>query len=375
MSEAKANQVETKSDAKVASQAPSDTATDTRATLSTAIQDMMKEAVTGSKSGSDSSSPSAVGEALPNAVKAAESTAANGESMSVPGKIAENHAKNGMQNSIGGKIAEGVAKNGESIKHGGEIHQQIDKSGSLENIIKGGVMINDFGKSKVTDADRKEAKEALEKGISGLVPEADRKVQVALQNAIIDGDMAKFQEAVKALGNDPEKLEKMVKEVNDQLNRNEKFGGVELSMDSKGNVLLYGEKGNTAVSVNPKTGEATLRAVEQQADGSVVLKDGEIINRKAGEVMKDLGDQATRSITDFPFHKLQPMDKPPFRDFPNPDRTFPGKDPHRSPGWPQPRDNDGKPSWKENLLKGDGKTGTGHLDFTPLKELEKSSDK
>jgi hypothetical protein len=356
MTEAKPNQVESKPDAKVASPIASDTTHDARATLSTSIQDMMKEAVSGAtKSPSDNSSPqesaSTFGEAIG---KAANKTGPGDQAGSATGKIAEDMIKNGVSG-IGGKITEGMLQNGEANKH-------TEKSGALENLLKGGVGISDLS-HKVTDQDRKEAKAALEKGISSLVPEADRKLQVALQNAIIDGDMGKFQEAVKALGNDPEKLAKMVKEVNDQLDKNENFGGVELSMDSKGNVLLYGEKGNTAVSVNPKTGDSTLRAVEKQADGSVVLKDGEIINRTPAEVMKNLGDEATRSITELPFRKLMPMDH-------NRKPTLPDRDPYRSPGWPQPRGGGGgeKPNLKEKLHN------NGHLDFTPLKGLDKESN-
>jgi hypothetical protein len=353
MSEAKANQQEAAPDAKIASKSGSDTSTDTRATLSNSIQDMMKEAVSGGKTAADSlsSSGSTAGEGL--------SGIANRVGDALPTQSAE--ADKALANMIknGDKISEG------SIQHG-EANKQVDKTSGIENVLKGGVNVSDLAnfKDKVTDQDRKEAKEALEKGISGLVPEADRKLQVAMQNAIIDGDMGKFQEAVKAVGNDPEKLAKMVKEVNGELNKNEKFGGVELSMDSKGNVLLYGEKGNTAVSVNPKTGDTTLRAVERQADGSVVLKHGEIINRTPADVMKNLGDEATRSITEFPFHRLNPIEKPPFRPFP-PDRGFPMPKPPggiegKPPSWNE------KPSWKDfekELYKES-------LDFTPLKGLD-----
>lgn len=352
MSEATANKVvDNKNDAKVTAKNP-DTTSDAKSTLSNSVQDMMKDAVANG-AGKAASSADAADSAskLGNELGKAAGSEATGKL----GKTLNQLDKEGMA----GKIADGI-----SNMHEGQ--KQIDKSGALENIEKGGMSIGDFAKKmNVTDQDRKEAKEALEKGISGLVPEGDRKAQVAIQNAIIDGDMGKFKEAIKAVGNDPEKLAKMVKEVNDQLNRNEKFGGVELSMDSKGNVLLYGEKGNTAVSVNPKTGDTTLRAVERQADGSVVLKDGEIINRKPEEVMKTLGDEATRSITEWP-HFSYPIEKP----FPHfePKPRFDEK-PHWNDKPTHPNWND-KPSLKEKLENG-------HLDFTPLKGFEnkKADDK
>lgn len=342
MSEATAKQAETKSDAKNVGK-PVDTTSDAKSTLSNSIQDIMKEAAGNGKTANSVDANTTEGVAKLGSElskQAGKAAAAGGESSAQIGKELENMSKDGAN-----KILEGQ-------KH-------IDKTGALEQLQKGGMGIGEVGRIKmpVTDQDRKEAKEALEKGISGLVPEGDRKAQVALQNAIVDGDMGKFKEAVKALGNDPEKLSKMVKEVNDQLNRNEKFGGVELSMDSKGNVLLYGEKGNTAVSVNPKTGEATLRAVETQNDGSVVLKDGEIINRKAEDVMKSLGDQATRSITEFPFIN-KPFHLPPD-----------GGLPHFEP---KPRIND-FPHWNDKPNLKD-KLDNGHLDFTPLKGFEKKAD-
>lgn len=148
---------------------------------------------------------------------------------------------------------------------------------------------------EVTQEDRDKAKKVLEKELNELIPEADRKAVTDLQNAIIDGDAKKLGEVIK--GMDPAKLDKYIKAVNDNLNKHETFGGVELTRDSQGNVLLYGEKGNTAVSIDPKTGAATLRAVERQPDGSVLLKPGEIINRNADDVARELGDSATRSIT------------------------------------------------------------------------------
>lgn len=353
MSEATANKVENQSDAKSVAKA-ADTASNTKADLSNSIQDMMKEAAGKATSPVESAAADGAGKLGNEISNQVGKEAAGGETSGQIGKAIENMGKN--------KIADGISNSHEGQK-------QIDKSGVLEQLQKGGMAMGEIGKIKmpVTDEDRKEAKEALEKGISGLVPEGDRKAQLALQNAIIDGDMGKFKEAVKSLGNDPEKLAKMVKEVNDQLNRNEKFGGVELSMDSKGNVLLYGEKGSTAVSVNPKTGEATLRAVETQNDGSVVLKDGEIINRKADDVMKQLGDQATRSVTEYPF-----INKPPFH-LP-PDGGFPPFHPkpriEEKPRWNDKPTWDDKPNLKDKIEKG-------HIDFTPLKGFEnkKTDDK
>ncbi|MBX9666443.1 MAG: hypothetical protein K2X93_02445 [Candidatus Obscuribacterales bacterium] len=176
-----------------------------------------------------------------------------------------------------------------------------DRSGSIDKlsnkvtdavktgIEKGGQYVESFMR-KVTDADRKEAKDALEKSIDPVIKGADRQTLKDLQAAIIDGNAENFAKALKPLAGKPEELASFLKSLNKQLS------GVELSTDSKGNVLVYEKGGNTAVSVNPATGATEVRPIERQSDGSIVLKPGEIINRNAKDVMKTIGDEATRDI-------------------------------------------------------------------------------
>jgi len=233
---------------------------------------------------------------------------------------------------------------GEAIKHVDGISKG-NVAEKLQELTKEGSIAIGIGISKradVTPEDRAEAKDKLGKELSDLIPEADKKTITDLQNALIDGDTKKFGEALKGLSGDPEKLEKFVKALNDNLNKNEMFGGVEVSMDGKGNVLVYGEKGNTAVSFDPKTGEASLRAVERQDDGSVLLKPGEVINRKPDEVMKNLGNEATRSLQE-PIFKPHPW-KPGFPNKPMPMPEFPPSKPG-SPKNPFDGGNSGGGKW------------------------------
>jgi len=147
---------------------------------------------------------------------------------------------------------------------------------------------------KVTDEQRKQAKESLEKDLSDLIPEKDRQAMKDLHSAIIDGDLGKLQSTLKELSANPEHLKKIVDALGKQFG---KTMGVDVRTDSAGNVLLYEQGGNTALSINPKTGEASVRPVETQMDGSVVLKPGEIINKSSDEVLKDIGNEITRSLT------------------------------------------------------------------------------
>ncbi len=147
----------------------------------------------------------------------------------------------------------------------------------------------------VTDKDRAEAKAELGKGINELIPDGDKAILKQMHGALVDGNVDKLKDSLSKLADDPAKMEKFIKEINGQLKK--AGASLEMGTDSKGNVLVYDRNGNTAVSINAKSGETTLRAVERQNDGSVVLKPGEIINRKTADVMKSLGDDATRDMT------------------------------------------------------------------------------
>lgn len=146
---------------------------------------------------------------------------------------------------------------------------------------------------EVTDEDRKDAKEDLADEVSDLIPEEDRKNLIKAQEAIIDGDPKKLAEALQAYANDPEKLAKIVKELDKNLTSD--GAGVHLAMNKAGNVILYGH-GKTALEISPKDGSVGVRDVEHNKDGSIVLLDGEVVGADAGKVARGIGDDATRGI-------------------------------------------------------------------------------
>ncbi|MBX9691694.1 MAG: hypothetical protein K2Z81_04870 [Cyanobacteria bacterium] len=169
---------------------------------------------------------------------------------------------------------------------------------------------------RITPADRTRAKEQLASELSELIPEADRQLMRTLQSAIIDGNMDQLRATLRTLAADPAKLTRFIDALNKQFAKHEIFNGIELGRDSQGNVLLYKEKGNTALSINPTSGDATVRAIEVQADGSVLLRPGEIINRQPADVLQAVADEATRAVVGPRFHDLpRPVDW-----YPRPDR-------------------------------------------------------
>ncbi len=229
----------------------------------------------------------------------------NGSDSEKEGGIVVNEASDGPKTNENNaaNVDKDIRINGDSI------NKQLMEAG-----------INGFKMSKlVTEKDRTAAKERLANDISALVPEADRESMKALQDALIDGDLSKLQETLKGLSSDPEKLATMVKEVNERFNKHELYGGLDLSMDSNGDLLVYKEQGGTAVSINPATGETALRAVERQVDGSMLLKPGEILNRNAEDELHSIADSGARSLTSMPKPMLKDYAKPP-NSFPNPVR-------------------------------------------------------
>ncbi|MBZ0186336.1 MAG: hypothetical protein K8F91_08825 [Candidatus Obscuribacterales bacterium] len=162
---------------------------------------------------------------------------------------------------------------------------------------------------------------------SDLIPEKDRAVLKAMQASLIDGDLKGFQAAVLSLKDNPEKLQVLIKELNQGLDRSEMGQGADVRMDSKGNVLLYEGNGNTAIEINPKTGAVTLQPIEARFDGTVVLQPGEVLGADPDKVMREIGNTVTDSI--FP-HKYR-HGKPPYD--PGIIKPGGGKD-----GWPGPRD-------------------------------------
>ena len=158
---------------------------------------------------------------------------------------------------------------------------------------------------EVTDKDRERAKEKLSDQLSDFVDPEVKKQVTALESALIDGDLKAFAEGLK--GMKPEQLKKFVEGLNKQFDKAEVSGGIDLQLDSSGNVLLYEENGYSALSIDPKTGEATVKPIDVRPDGSVVLQPGEVINRDADDVMSGIADEATRSLTRKQFRHFPPI--------------------------------------------------------------------
>ena len=222
---------------------------------------------------------------------------------------------NELQNSAGegSSVLESIGEKLDSIHEAEGLNKLEDHLGSInraEEIGKfaGQLMSEKFSK-EVTDKDRERAKEKLSEQLGEFVDEDTRNKVLGLENALIDGDLEAFAKGLQEMK--PEERAKFIDGINKQFDKAEVKGGIDLAMDAEGNVLVYEEDGYTALSINPETGESSVKPIEVQPDGSVVLKPGEVINRDAADVMSGIADEATRSLTrkvvrDFPIIRPYP---------------------------------------------------------------------
>jgi hypothetical protein len=146
---------------------------------------------------------------------------------------------------------------------------------------------------ELTDKDRSQAETSMARGISKLIPEADRESLKAMTSAITSGDSHAFAEAVKKAGADPERLKKLVTEVNKMLEA--KHSSTHLDVTGDGKVLLSDANKDTALAFNPVNGNIEGREVHYGPNGMTVTP-GELLHVDVEQEFKQLSDQAVASI-------------------------------------------------------------------------------
>ncbi len=224
-------------------------------------------------------------------------------------------------------------------KIGGNWHDIISKAGDgIQEIVKD---FPSFGKisldsSPPSDKERGDAEKALEGRMSKLIPEADREAMKAMTTAITNGDSKAFAEAVKKAGGNPEKLKALVSEVDKMLE--EKGSSTRLDVTADGKVLVTDGFSGKGVAFDPKTGNVEAKAIEQNIDGSVLVKPGELLHVDTTKLFKDMGDDAVNAVNgrhDITLQKPNPF---------FPDEPFAPKEPRfpRDPEFPHLPEN---PLW------------------------------
>lgn len=163
-------------------------------------------------------------------------------------------------------------------------------------------MINNGDKLRkifeVTDEDRKEAVGKLDEEIPPIADSKTAEALKAAHAAVINGDTKALNETLAAFKDDPEGMKRFVAQLDADLKN--AGAGTRLSLDKAGNVVIWG-KGDVAMELNPKDGSVTLRKIEHNMDGSVTLKEGEVVGDDPAKVAKRIGDDAARNINRPPF--------------------------------------------------------------------------
>ncbi len=191
----------------------------------------------------------------------------------------------------------------------------------------------------------KDAKERMDKLINPLVSDGDKKLMSQMQGAILDGNPAALSDAVKQFAGNPEKLKAFAAEMQKNLDK-ENTGAHVVASD--GHLTVYKDGASSAVEINPD-GSTRVRAIETKSDGTVVAQPGEVLNKTADDVMKEVGNHAVNEI-EYPMAFLgKPYDDrhsgPPGRDpiDPMPGLPGPGKPDYpiiKDPGFQIPPDRD-----------------------------------
>ncbi len=154
---------------------------------------------------------------------------------------------------------------------------------------------NPFKVSKTPSADDiKEAKTKIDKLINPLVGDADRAMMTKLQDAVLDGDPKAIGEAVKGFAGNPEKLKTFVDEMERNLQKTD--AGVHVSAKD-GALTIYKDNASSAVEIGAD-GNATVRAISIKPDGTVVAEPGEVLNKTASEILKDVAATAINGINE-----------------------------------------------------------------------------
>jgi hypothetical protein len=140
------------------------------------------------------------------------------------------------------------------------------------------------------------AKHELDEAISPLVSKEDRRLAKEIGHTILEGHPRELQHRLNQLKDDPEKLHKMIKEIDHNLK--ETGADTSVRIDKDGKVLVYKDHGHAAVQIDTKTGDLSVRGIDVGPDGKVKVQPGEYPNGDPHKLMKSIGDHAVNHINE-----------------------------------------------------------------------------
>lgn len=154
--------------------------------------------------------------------------------------------------------------------------------------------------SKPTAAQETKAETSLDKGINGLIPDADQQNLKDANHALLTGDAASLSNVYEKYKDDPTKLKAFVEEQNRELKDAKSDVGVQMTDDGK--IYISKDHGMNAVAIDPATGEATVRKVMHGPNGDIYVGD-KVDNADPQKALDRIGNHAVNDINepDFPF--------------------------------------------------------------------------
>ncbi|HEY9730641.1 MAG TPA: hypothetical protein V6C89_01930 [Drouetiella sp.] len=148
---------------------------------------------------------------------------------------------------------------------------------------------------KPTETQETKAETALDKGINGLIPDADQQNLKDANHALLTGDTASLSNVYEKYKDDPAKLKAFVEEQNRELKDAKSDVGVQMTDDGK--IFISKDHGMSAVSIDPSTGEATVRKVMHDSNGDIYVGD-KVDNADPQKALERIGNHAVNDINE-----------------------------------------------------------------------------
>ncbi len=149
--------------------------------------------------------------------------------------------------------------------------------------------------NKPSDAQETKAETKLDAGVNGLIPDADKQNLTDANHALLTGDAAGLSAAYAKYKDEPDKLKAFVEEQNRELKDAKSDVGVQMTDDGK--IYVSKDHGQSAVEIDPATGETSVRRVMHGPDGAIYVGD-KIDNVDPEKALDRIGNHAVNGINE-----------------------------------------------------------------------------
>ncbi|CAN5710916.1 hypothetical protein BH10CYA1_BH10CYA1_06410 [soil metagenome] len=161
---------------------------------------------------------------------------------------------------------------------------------------------------KPSDAQETKAETKLDAGVNGLIPDADKQNLTDANHALLTGDTAGLGAAYAKYKDDPNRLKAFVEEQNRELKDAKSDVGVQMTDDGK--IYVSKNHGQSAVEIDPATGETSVRRVMHGQDGDIYVGD-KVDSADPEKALDQIGHHAVNGINepDFKFGYAMQYDR------------------------------------------------------------------